>query len=112
MIGGFIVVGDADSKARTIVVRGIGPSLTPFGVAGALQNPILECAIATATSWPRTTIGWMGQTCRPLFDANLAPSDVKESAILALLAPGAYTAILSGANGTSGVGLVEAYNIP
>ena len=112
MIGGFIVVGDADSKARTIVVRGIGPSLTNFGVAGALQNPTLELHDSDGNLLASND-DWMdGPDMQTIIDANLAPSDVKESAILALLAPGAYTAILSGANGTSGVGLVEAYNIP
>ena len=110
MIGGFIV-GGGGGGASTVVVRAIGPSLTPFGVANALQNPTLELhdssgALVSAND------DWMdGPDHQTISDDGLAPANAKESAILGTLAPGAYTAIVSGVGGTSGVGLVETYNL-
>jgi len=109
MIGGFIIVGGADAKPRTVVLRVIGPSLT--GVTGQLQDPTLELhdmngALLAAND------DWMdGPDMEIVSEVGLAPTSNKESALVATLAPGNYTAILSGVNNTIGVGLVEAYNI-
>jgi hypothetical protein len=109
MIGGFIIVGGADAKPRTVVLRGIGPSLT--GVTGQLQDPTLELhdmngALLAAND------DWMdGPDMEIVSEVGLAPTSNKQSALVATLAPGNYTAILSGVNNTIGVGLVEAYNI-
>jgi len=110
MIGGIIIVGGSDAS-NTVVVRGIGPSLASQNVIGALQDPTLELhdgngAVIAAND------NWMdGPDMQTIIDAGLAPTDDKESALLAVLAPAPYTAILSGVNATSGVGLVEAYNL-
>jgi len=106
MIGGFINRGAVPIQ---VLVRGIGPSLTPFGVSGALANPVLELhqpdgSIVTNDDWgtdQKTAITATG----------LAPTNVLESAILVTLpvGEGLYTAIVRGTSDTTGVGLVEAY---
>jgi hypothetical protein len=113
VIGGFIVGGglgtNGDGSAK-IVVRGMGPSLTQAGVPGALQDPTLELHDGNGT-----TIGanddWRQNQATELQMAGLAPSDDRESAILTVLTQGNYTAILRGKANTTGVGLVEVYNI-
>jgi hypothetical protein len=106
-IAGFIVIGNA---AKQVVMRGLGPSLATVGVQGALSDPALELydasgnLLATNNDWQQT----QGQALR---DANLAPSNDLESAILAALAPGAYTAILRGNGNATGIGLVEVYDL-
>jgi hypothetical protein len=109
MIGGFIV-GGTESTASTMVVRAIGPSLTAFGVADALQDPTLElhdgsgALIASNDNWKDTQ-----QTA--LETAGLAPTDDREAALEIALGPGLYTALVRGAGDTTGVALVEAYNL-
>ncbi len=106
LIGGFI----AGEGVADVIVRAIGPSLTGFGIAGALQNPTLElhdlfgATIATNDDWQDSQEAEIVAT-------GLAPSNVLESAIFATLPPGAYTAIVRGSNDTTGVGLVEVYNV-
>ena len=110
MIGGFIIVGGSGAS-NTIVVRGIGPSLTAKGVVGALQDPNLELHDGNGATIASND-NWMDSPdMQEIIDDGLAPTDDKESAVLAVLVPGAYTAILSGVNGTTGVALVEAYNL-
>ncbi|MEO8045346.1 MAG: sialidase family protein [Spartobacteria bacterium] len=110
LIGGLIVSNEASAQAN-IIVRAIGPSLGTIGVAGALQDPTLELRDSNGTllafddDWGDSQGGIISST-------GLAPSDDREAAIFAHLATGAYTAIVQGKNGTTGVGLVEAYNIP
>jgi hypothetical protein len=105
MIGGFIIGGTTGSK---VMVRAIGPSLTARGVADALKNPILDL-------YDRNGIligsndSWRSNQEADIIASTLAPTDDRESAIIATLVPGAYSAIVSGANGTSGVALVEVY---
>ncbi len=109
MIGGFIIVGGADAKPRTVVVRGIGPSLS--GVTGQLQDPTLELHDMNGTLLAAND-DWMdGPDMEIVSEVGLAPTSNKESALVATLVPGNYTAILGGVNNTTGVGLVEAYNI-
>ena len=106
MIGGFINQGSVPIK---VLVRGIGPALTGFGVAGALANPVVELHKADGTVVINDD--WKATQEAEIMATGLAPSDNLESAILFTLPVGlgAYTAIVSGAGGTSGVGLVEAY---
>ncbi len=106
-IGGFIING---TGAKRVIIRGIGPSLTNFGVAGALPDPMLElhdsggATIMTNDNWRDTQEAEIEAT-------GLAPANDLESAIVLDLDPGAYTAILSGTNSTTGVGLVEIYDL-
>jgi hypothetical protein len=106
MIGGFIFGGGPG--ATKVVVRGIGPSLSAFGVANPLVDPMLELhdgngsTIASNDDWKSNQTAIQG--------TGLQPSNDAEAAILATnLAPGGYTAILRGKNGGVGVGVVEVY---
>jgi hypothetical protein len=107
MIGGTIITGSVPAR---VVFRAIGPSLTNFGVSNALGDPILELhdgngvIIATNNNWRDTQEAEISAT-------GLAPSNNLESAILRDLAPGAYTAIVRGLNETTGVALVEVFNL-
>jgi hypothetical protein len=106
-IAGFIVTGNT---AKQVVVRGLGPSLAAVGVQGALSDPLLELYDASG-SLLATNNDWQQTQAQALRDANLAPSNDLESAILAALAPGAYTAILRGNGNATGIGLVEVYDL-
>jgi len=106
LIGGFIV----DDQNSIVLLRGLGPSLTPAGVADALANPTLELhngdgdVIALNNDWQSTDEAIIQNT-------GLAPQFSEESAILVALGPGAFTAILRGFDDSSGVGLFEVYNL-
>ena len=110
MIGGFIAGAGSTGGLSSVLVRAIGPSLTDQGVAGALADPTLElhdasgAIIASNDNWKDTQQAEIEATTIP-------PTNDNESAIVATLAPGAYTAIVRGANNTTGVGLVEVYNL-
>jgi hypothetical protein len=118
MIGGFIVQGTATKR---VILRAIGPELAapPFNVPDALANPTLElhdetgALIATNDNWRTTIIGGIITTnqVRDIIASGLAPADGRESAIIAELPAGNYTAILRGVNNTTGVALVEAYDL-
>jgi len=110
MIAGFIL-GPAISGNDNVIVRGVGPSLTQFGVPNALADPTLELRDSNGA----LLIGnnnWQDDPAQAaiISAAGLAPTDSMESAIAATLAPGQYTALLAGVNNGTGVGLVEVYN--
>jgi hypothetical protein len=111
MIGGFILGGNNTGQAN-IVVRGLGPSLTAFGIPDVLANPELELRDSTGTVI-RANNDWMEDPEQKalLIAAGLAPTNAMESAIYVTLAPGQYTALLSGVSNGTGVGLVEAYDL-
>ena len=106
LIGGFIVTGKAPKK---VILRAIGPSLVAFGLADALTDPVLELHMPDMTVL--TNDNWKETQQTEIEAAGFAPGDDKESAILATLAPGAYTAIVSGKDGGTGIGLVEVYDL-
>ena len=116
VIGGFIVQGD---EAKRVIIRALGPELTQHGVAGALHNPYLElhngtgALIASNDNWVSTIIGGIitQSQVRDIMDSGYAPSNGLEAAIIADLPPGNYTAIVRGVNDTTGVGLVEVYDL-
>ena len=116
MIGGFIVQG---SGPKRVIIRAIGPELTQYGVPNALANPILElhngagALIATNDDWQTTIIGGIitSSQVSDIQNSGHAPTAASESAIIADLQPGNYTAILNGVNGTTGVALVEVYDL-
>jgi hypothetical protein len=109
MIGGLIV-GPNGGASATVVVRAIGPSLSDFGVAGALQNPTLDL-VNSAGVVLRSNNDWRDSQEGQIIATGLAPSDDRESALIETLAPGNYTAIVRGVGNTTGVGLVEAYHL-
>jgi glucose/arabinose dehydrogenase len=107
LIGGFIISG---TGAKKVIVRAIGPSLTALGVPGALADPTLELHDHTGAVIAFDN-DWKDSQQTEIQNSGLAPSNDLESAIVISLQPGAYTAIVSGINGTSGVGLVEVYDL-
>ncbi len=109
MIGGFVVGG---TTGKTLVVRARGPSLAAFGVANALGNPTLRLVRSSDQATVATNDDWQSASNAAQVSASgFAPSDSRESAILVTLPPGAYTAVVSGAGGTSGVGMVEVFEV-
>jgi uncharacterized Zn-binding protein involved in type VI secretion len=118
MIGGFIVQG---TGAKRVIIRAIGPELgaPPYNIPNALANPTLElhnatgALIASNDNWQSTVIGGI-ITSNQVIDivvSRHAPGDGRESAIIADLPAGNYTAIVRGVNDTTGVGLVEVYDL-
>jgi hypothetical protein len=107
LIAGFIIAGTGQKE---VLIRGMGPLLTTLHVPGALQDPVLElhdrtgALIAINDNWSDTQRVVINST-------SLAPKDARESAIFRPLSPGAYTAILKGKNNSTGVGLIEVYNL-
>lgn len=108
MIGGFVLGGQ--DKAR-VLVRAIGPSLTQFGVSQALTDPMLELHDGNGALVQRNN-DWRDEQEAAIHATGIAPSNDFEAAIVRDLSPGAYTAIISGENGTSGVALVEIFTLP
>ena len=116
MIGGFIVQG---SQAKRVIIRAIGPELTPFGVPDVLADPTLElhngagALIASNNNWQTTIIGGIitADQVSAIQNSGHAPTDSSESAIIATLPPGNYTAIVRGMNNTTGNALVEVYDL-
>ena len=109
VIAGFILGGNSGNDR--IIARGIGPSLTGFGVPNALANPTLELRDNNGTVLVANN-DWQDDPAQAaeLTAAGLAPTNHLESGIAATLPPGLYTALLSGLNNGTGVGLVEVYD--
>ena len=118
MIGGFIVQG---TGTKRVIIRAIGPELglPPYNIANALANPTLElhdgtgALIGTNDDWQTTIIGGVipGNQVGDIQNSGHAPTETSESAIIANLAPGNYTAIVRGVSNTTGVALVEVYDL-
>jgi hypothetical protein len=116
MIGGFIVAG---TESKKVIIRAIGPELTPYGVPNALADPTLElhdstgALIASNDNWQHTIIGGIitADQVHDIMNSGHAPTDPTESAIIATLPAGNYTAIVRGVNNTTGIGLVEVYDL-
>lgn len=106
LIGG-VIVGSADGN---VIIRAIGPSLKAAGVAGALQDPILELHNPDG-SILASDDNWQDTQASDIEASGFAPNDFREATIIVTLAPNNYTAIVSGKDGSSGVGLVEVYNV-
>jgi len=116
MIGGFIVQGPGPKR---VIIRAIGPELTQYGITNVLANPRLElhngsgALIGTNDDWQTTIIGGIitGSQVTDIQNSGHAPTVASESAIIANLQPGNYTAIVRGVNSTTGVALVEVYDL-
>lgn len=109
MIGGFIIKGPDNDK---VVVRAIGPSLAnpPFNLSNVLQNPTLRLFDANGAVFASND-DWQSDHASDIIATGLQPSNPAESAIVTILPPGNYTAIVTGVNGTSGLALVEVYGL-
>ena len=107
MIGGTIVVG---SSPATVLIRAIGPSLTSFGVPNALQDPTIELHDGNG-ALIGSNDNWRSDQESDISATTIPPTDDRESAILRILSPGAYTAVVHGSGNSTGVALVEAYQL-
>ena len=105
LIAGFIITGNAPKQ---VIIRAIGPSLSAFGIANALPDTTLELHDGGSTLGKNDD--WRESQENEIITAGLAPTDDRESAILATLAPGSYTAIVAGKN-TSGIAVVQVYDL-
>jgi hypothetical protein len=107
-IGGFIITGSAP---KHLLLRAIGPSLGQFAVPDPLGNTVLELhgpnGFTTVSNYD-----WKDDAVQRalILASGIPPANDFESAIDATLTPGAYTALISGKNGTSGAGLIELYD--
>lgn len=106
-IGGFIVTG---SVRKDVLLRAIGPSLVGSGVPDALADPVLELH-GPSGFVAITNDNWRDTQEAEIKATGIPPSDDLESAIVATLDPGPYTAIVRGNGDTSGVALIEVYDL-
>jgi hypothetical protein len=108
MIGGLIVVGNTTANA---LIRAIGPSLANFGIPNALLDPTLELYDGNGTLLAFND-DWQTDQQAAIIATGLAPTHIRESAIVRSLSPGAYTAIVRGYQNSIGVAVVEGYQLP
>lgn len=92
------------------MVRAIGPSLSAFGIAAPLQDPVLDLYNSSGKCIA-TNNNWKDSQEVAIEASGFSPSDSREAAIVSVLVPGAYTAIVRSNDNTSGVALVEVYNL-
>jgi sugar lactone lactonase YvrE len=108
LIGGFVITG---TQPKQLLIRAIGPSLTSFGISDVLADPVLELHDGAGTLITSND-NWMDAPNRQeIIDSGIPPTNDLESAILMTLDPGPYTAIVRGVNDTTGIALVEAYDL-
>jgi hypothetical protein len=113
LIAGFVVSG---SSSKRVLVRGVGPGLVQFGVPSVLADPVVKVyangtaeAIADNDSWETAADIVAATTAAGAFP--LATGS-KDAAMVLILPPGQYSAVITGAGGTTGAGLVEVYELP
>lgn len=106
-IAGFIITGNAPKK---VIIRAIGPSLQPYGIASALANPSLELRDAAGRLLAQND-DWRDTQEGEILTTGIPPANPFESAIVTVLAPGSYTAVVQGADGGEGVALAEVYDL-
>ena len=107
LIVGFVVAGNAPKQ---LLIRGMGPSLGSFGIVGALQDPILTLYNSAGESIAAND-DWSSAANSAQIPPQLRPGDTREAALLINLLPGSYTAIEAGNGGTTGIGLVQLYEL-
>jgi hypothetical protein len=106
-VGGFIITGSAPKR---VLLRAIGPSLAHFGMPNVLVDPVLELH-GPAGFVTVINDNWRDTQEIGIQATSIPPTDNLESAIVATLNPGSYTAIVKGKNNTSGVALIEIYDL-
>jgi len=107
MIGGTILVGSAPAR---VLLRAIGPSLTTLGVPNALADPVLELYDGDG-GLVAVNYNWRDDQEAEIIATGIPPMNNLESAMVRDFAPGNYTAIVRGVNNSTGVALVEAYEL-
>jgi hypothetical protein len=106
LIGGFIITGGP----KLVLVRAIGPTLANAGVSPTLQDPVLQ--IFNGETLLRENDNWQtASNASDVVASGAPPQDARESAILMRLEPGFYTAVIRGVNDTTGISLIEVYEI-
>ena len=108
MFGGFIVVGSGPQK---VIVRAIGPSLSNFGVQGALSDPTLELHDGNGGLLEANDNWTDSPNKQAIIDSGIPPSDSRESAIVRIIDPAPFTAIVRGSGGATGIAVVEVYSL-
>jgi K319-like protein len=106
-IAGFIINGNSP---KSVIVRALGPTLSAFGIGGALDDPMLDLRDGAGNPIA-TNDNWKSSQQQAIADSGFAPANDSEAAIISTLAPGNYTAIVSGNSNTTGVSLVEVYEL-
>jgi hypothetical protein len=106
LIGGFIV----GNGTMRVIIRAIGPSLAKAGVANPLLDPILDLHDNNGTTI--TNDDWQTTQKSEITATGIPPTDSRESAIVSTIPPGNYTAVVHGKNSSTGIAVVEVYNIP
>jgi len=105
LISGFVI---RETEPVTILVRGLGPTLTSFGVEGALADPILQvweqngAMVAQNDNWRTTQES-------DIMATGMAPMQDSEAALVVTLQPGVYTTLLNGVGGGTGIGLLDVF---
>jgi hypothetical protein len=107
LIGGVIINGTSD---KTVTIRARGPSLAEFGVSGLVADPVLELFDVSGALIDRND-NWRDHQNANLTRSDLRPSNDFEATITRLLPPGAYTAVVRGANQSTGIGIVEVFDV-
>ena len=107
MIGGFVISGNTPKK---VAIRGMGPVLANFGINNFLADPFLELR-GSGGGLILSNDNWKDSQQAEIQSLGLAPNDNREAVIVTTLTPGTYTALLTGKNGTTGVGLLEIYDV-
>ena len=114
LIPGLVV---SDGAPKTVLIRAVGPTLASFGVAGTLAEPVVSLfagaeSFLTNRGWANASNASEIRTTAAKVGAFALTDGSKDSVILASLSPGAYTIQVSGADGTTGVALIEVYEVP
>ena len=107
LIGGVIIAGD---EPKTVTFRARGPSLDQFGVPNTVDDPVLELFDGLGQQIDQND-NWVDHPSAASLPSFLKPSQAAEAVITRTLAPGAYTAIVRGAGGSTGVGIVEVFEV-
>jgi hypothetical protein len=110
MIGGFIIDGD---QPQTVAITATGPSLASFGISNFLANPNLTIVRSSDQSVIATNDDWQSDANAAQLQASgFAPPSPLEAGVVLTLQPGAYTAIVRGAGGSTGVSVVGVFRVP
>ena len=108
LIGGFIITG---TQSKKVILRAIGPSLASSGIAGALSNPTMELHSSSGELIASNDDWQLSSQASQISSSGIPPTNPNESAIVATLAPGSYTAIVRGVNNSTGIALIEGYEL-
>ena len=113
LTAGFVVAGDTPKR---LLIRGVGPGLTAYGVAGALENPVLKVyqgsnVVAQNDDWQSAGENELASASAAVGAFALAKGS-RDAAVIVTLAPGAYSGVVSPTGDASGAALVEVYELP